>query len=228
MDAILPVYKPVGITSFDVIRAFKRTQFTGINPVKYKVGHGGTLDPFADGILLLLFGRATKKMNELSALPKTYRAVARLGASSDTLDRTGVIGMQRTAYSLQRDQIVAAAEKFVGRIEQVIPDYSATKINGIPRYKLARRGEVMERKTKWVQIYDLWFTKIDKNKAEFVTTVSSGTYIRQLSYDIFKSLGVESYLEKLTRTEIGNFGLDKCVKIEDFSSSKWLDMVVQL
>ena len=86
MDGILPVYKPVGITSFDVIREFKRA----IHP-NFKVGHGGTLDPFADGVLLLLLGKATKRMNELSELPKTYRAVARLGARSDTLDRTGEI-----------------------------------------------------------------------------------------------------------------------------------------
>ena len=91
MDAVLPVYKPVGMTSFDVIREFKLAQFTGIIPVKYKVGHGGTLDPFADGVLLLLLGKATKRMNELSELPKTYRAVAKLGARSDTLDRTGSI-----------------------------------------------------------------------------------------------------------------------------------------
>lgn len=230
MDGILPVYKPVGITSFDVIRAFKRAQFTGRDPVKYKVGHGGTLDPFADGVLLLLLGKATKRMNELAALPKTYRAVAQLGARSDTLDRTGKIDSRREKIdsSIDIDVISKIAEKFVGEIEQEIPDYSATKINGVPRYKLARAGKEMEKKTKIVKIYDLRFTKIEVDMVEFVSTVSSGTYIRQLSYDIFKTLGVESYLESLTRTQIGDYDMEKCVKVEDFSSLAWQGKVVPL
>lgn len=222
MDAILPVYKPVGLTSFDVIRAFKR----GIHP-DFKVGHGGTLDPFADGVLLLLLGKATKKMNELSALPKTYKAVVVLGGRSDTLDKTGKIDarFQILDASVTIENIQRAAEKFVGEIEQEIPDYSATKINGIPRYKLARKGEVMERKSKLVTIHRLEIEKIEGELVTFVTTVSSGTYIRQLSYDLFKSLGIESYLESLTRTKIGDYNLEKCVNIDHFSDLKWQDTV---
>ena len=214
MDGILPIYKPVGITSFDVIREFKHA----IHP-DFKIGHGGTLDPFADGVLLLLLGKATKRMNELSALPKTYRATAILGASSDTLDNTGTIsspGVWR-ALNFGRNDIngvMEAAIKFTGEIEQEIPDYSATKINGVPRYKLARRGEVMEKKSKLVTIYKLDIEKIDGNKVTFITTVSSGTYIRQLSYDIFKSLQTESYLDALTRTEIGEFKIDNVKKLK--------------
>ena len=220
MDGILAVYKPVGITSFDVIREFKHA----IHP-DFKVGHGGTLDPFADGVLLLLLGKATKRMSELSELPKTYRAGAVLGASSDTLDRTGRISKQFTAYGIRQEQIMEVLKKFVGKIEQEIPDYSATKINGVPRYKLARRGEVMEKKTKMVMIYDLRFVLIEDNKVEFEATVSSGTYIRQLSYDIFKSLGVESYLEALTRTRIGDFQLEKCCEMSDFNDDIWKNKV---
>jgi len=220
MDGILAVYKPVGITSFDVIRELKHA----IHP-DFKVGHGGTLDPFADGVLLLLLGKATKKMNELAELPKTYLATARLGASSDTLDRTGRISKQLTAYGIRQEQIMEVLKKFVGEIEQEIPDYSATKINGIPRYKLARRGEAMEKKTKMVMIYDLRFVLIEDNKVEFEATVSSGTYIRQLSYDIFKSLGVESYLEALTRTRIGDFQLEKCCEMSDFNDDIWKNKV---
>lgn len=226
MDGILPVYKPVGITSFDVIRAFKRAQFTGSLPVKYKVGHGGTLDPFADGVLLLLLGVATKQMSALSALRKTYRAVAQLGARSDTLDRTGEI-TQCHSDTVTRAQIEDVAQGFVGEIEQVIPDYSAAKIHGVPRYKLARRGEMIEQKSKRVTIYSLKVLRFDesihRSRVEFEATVSSGTYIRQLSYDIFKSIGIESYLERLTRTKIGKYRLNDCVRIEDFSSSKWQD-----
>lgn len=225
MDAILPVYKPVGMTSFDVIRAFKRAQFTGRLPVKYKVGHGGTLDPFADGVLLLLLGKATKKMNDLSNLPKTYRAVAVLGASSDTLDKTGVITPFDHYTIKTMDEIKLAAEKFVGEITQVIPDYSATKINGVPRYMLARRGEAMEQKSKRVVIHELTIEKIEGDKVTFSATVSSGTYIRQLSYDLFKSLGIESYLDQLTRTQIGEYELDTCSHVDDFMNEKWNDYI---
>lgn len=223
MDGILPVYKPVGISSFDVIRAFKKA-----NHPSFKIGHGGTLDPFADGILLLLLGKATKKMNELSELPKTYIATARLGVRSDTLDRMGSISKQLTAYNLQREKIDEVIKNFIGEIEQEIPDYSATKINGVPRYRLARSGIEMERKTKRVTIYDLRLMSYEDDLVKFEASVSSGTYIRQLSYDIFKSLGIESYLENLSRTTIGDYHMENCAKIEDFSQAKWIDKVLPL
>lgn len=214
------------MTSFDVIREFKKT----VHP-DFKIGHGGTLDPFADGVLLLLLGKATKRMDELSALPKTYRAIAKLGASSDTLDRTGMITplkhytcLASTSDSESRraiktlDEIQKVAEKFVGKIEQEIPDYSATKINGVPRYKLARAGKEMEKKSKKVTIYKLEIEKIEGDMVTFISTVSSGTYIRQLSYDIFKSMGIDSYLENLTRTKIGDYCIEVCMKIEDFKN----------
>lgn len=222
MDSILPVYKPVGITSFDVIRAFKR----GVKP-SYKIGHGGTLDPFADGVLLLLLGRATKQMNALTALPKTYRASAVLGAKSDTLDVTGRIE-QCHSVIVSREEIENAATTFVGQYEQEIPQYSAAKVNGKPRYLLARKGEVTERKTKLVTIYKLEVTNIHDNIVTFEATVSSGTYIRQLSYDIFSKLGVESYLDKLTRTEIGEFSIGKCAKIDEFMTDEWKDKLLPL
>jgi len=118
------------------------------------------------------------------------------------------------------------AEKFVGEIEQEIPDYSATKINGVPRYKLARQGKEMEKKSKLVTIHELEIEKIEGRLVTFVATVSSGTYIRQLSYDIFKTLKIESYLETLTRTQIGDFSQSKCCKIVDFGSEKWKSMVI--
>lgn len=217
MELILPVYKPVGMTSYDVIREFKRSQFTGRIPVKYKVGHGGTLDPFADGVLLLLLGKATKRMNELSALPKTYRAVVVLGARSDTLDKTGTIRPLEHYTIKPLEDIKLAAEKFVGEIEQVIPEYSAAKVDGVPRYKLARRGQEQTKKTKMVMIHALSIDKVEGDQVTFTATVSSGTYIRQLSYDLFKTLGIESYLETLTRTRIGDFTLEKCILIEDMA-----------
>lgn len=219
---ILPVYKPVGMTSFDVIRVFKKS----VHP-DFKVGHGGTLDPFADGVLLLLLGKATKRMNELQGLPKTYRATAKLGASSDTLDRTGVISEKGPACAGRKGkrekypsiaEVKNIAEKFVGEIEQEIPDYSATKVNGVPRYKLARAGKEMEKKSKLVTIYKLEIEKIEGDMVTILCTVSSGTYIRQLSYDIFKSMGIDSYLETLTRTQIGDYKIENLVKMDDFKN----------
>ncbi len=223
MDKVLPVYKPVGITSFDVIRAFKRA----VHP-SYKVGHGGTLDPFADGVLLLLLGRATKMMNTLSELPKTYQATVALGAKSDTLDVTGNI-VESTEYLVPSETDIArVAASFVGKYEQEIPQYSAAKVNGKPRYLMARKGEVTERKTKLVTIHKLELLSVQSNTVTFEATVSSGTYIRQLSYDIFNKLGVESYLEKLARTKIGDFSIEKCTTIEDFKSDSWQDKLVPL
>ncbi len=223
MDGILPVYKPVGITSFDVIRAFKRS----IHP-SYKIGHGGTLDPFADGVLLLLLGRATKMMNALSELPKTYQATAMLGAKSDTLDVTGAI-VKSTEYIVPSEtEIKRIATSFIGKYEQEIPQYSAAKVNGKPRYLLARNGEVTDRKTKLVEIYSMQITEVAENSVSFISQVNSGTYIRQLSYDIFNKLGVESYLEKLTRTKIGDFSIEKCSKIEEFMSDSWQGKLVPL
>lgn len=223
MDRVLPVYKPVGISSFDVIRAFK----SAIHPT-YKVGHGGTLDPFADGVLLLLLGRATKMMNTLSELPKTYQATAVLGAKSDTLDVTGEI-VNSTEYLVpSQTDIARVATGFVGKYEQEIPQYSAAKVNGKPRYLMARKGESTERKTKLVTIHKIELLSVQSNTVTFEATVSSGTYIRQLSCDIFNKLGVESYLEKLTRTKIGDFSIEKCTTIEDFKSDSWQDKLMPL
>lgn len=220
MDEILPVYKPVELTSYDVIRAFKRAERPD-----YKIGHGGTLDPFAEGVLLLLLGKATKQMNTLMALPKTYRATAVLGARSDTLDRTGAITSFDHYTIRPLSEIKLAAKKFVGEIEQEIPEYSAAKVNGIPRYKLARWGIEQEKKTKRVKVSELRITNYAEQKVTFEATVSSGTYIRQLSYDLFKSLGVESYLESLQRTRIGDFSIDSCARIAEFTTGEWRDKV---
>ncbi len=216
------MWKPTGITSFDVIRVFKRA----VHP-DFKVGHGGTLDPFADGVLLLLLGKATKRMNSLMELPKTYDATAVLGARSDTLDRTGKIintpTNQQTNVTI--GQIKEAAAKFAGEMEQAIPEYSAAKVNGVPRYKLARAGKEQIPKSKLVTIYDLKIinSNYSNNRSivEFEATVSSGTYIRQLSYDILASLGVESYLESLTRTRIGEIMEVQCCQITEFATEGW-------
>jgi tRNA pseudouridine55 synthase len=221
MDGILPVYKPVGLTSFDVIRAFKR----GNHPT-YKVGHGGTLDPFAEGVLLLLLGKATKQMCQLTDLPKTYRATAILGFSTTTLDSTGVVTLNQNVMLPSHELIYSTASEFIGTYEQEIPAYSAAKVNGKPRYVLARKGIVPSTKTKPVTIHKLTIESVVNSQVTFVAQVSSGTYVRQLSYDIFKRLNIESYLETLTRTMIGDFTIQDCVQVVDLASPTWQDKLL--
>lgn len=223
MNGILPIYKPVGMSSYDVIRIFKTHNKPPEGLHHWKVGHGGTLDPFAEGVLLLLLGHATKMMNELQILPKTYVATAVMGASSDTLDCTGVVVPSSSSFKLQEDQLLKILPKFTGEIEQRVPDFSAAKIDGRPRYLLAREGKTMETKTKQVTIHSLKCSNVSKhdNTCTLEATVSSGTYIRQLSYDIFKELGIESYLTKLVRTKIGDFKASKCASIEEVEEGSW-------
>lgn len=227
MDAILPVYKPIGITSFDVIRLFKRDAHPA-----YKLGHAGTLDPFADGVLLLMLGKGTRQFDELQKLPKIYLATAVLGARSDTLDVTGHIVESRNEKlepsEVLLDKIQQTAKQFVGTIEQRIPDYSAAKIGGQPRYKLARKNAVLPSKSKQVTIYSLAIVSLGSTECVMRVSCSSGTYIRQLSYDLFMHLGIESYLSKLTRESVGDYTIAQCCSIEDFSSSKWQDKVTRL
>lgn len=223
MDGILPIYKPTEVTSYDVIRTFKR-----IHHPSYKIGHGGTLDPFADGVLLLLLGKATKKMNELMALPKTYRATAVLGVSSDTLDRTGNLTPETKSQRFTREEIERLMQSFVGKYEQEIPDYSAAKVDGKPRYLLARKGIALAKKTKPVTIYSLTLEGMVENKITFIASVSSGTYVRQLSYDIFNKLGIASHLISLTRTAIGEYKVENCARVSDLETKTWEDRVVPL
>lgn len=232
MNGILPVWKPAGITSYDVIRIFKKNVLPSLTE-KVKVGHAGTLDPFAEGVLLLLLGSATKRMGELQELPKTYLATAVLGAESDTLDKTGQITKAPDSISPSREMIVEAVKKFTGEIEQKIPDYSAAKVNGRTRYAMARRGETLPPKCKKVTIFKIDVVGVKENNGSNRSTevtllieCSSGTYVRQLSYDIFMSIGIESYLEKLVREKIGVIGKGECITTQQLADGHTVETSV--
>jgi len=211
MDGILPVYKPRGITSYDVIRQIKK-----ILPRGTKIGHAGTLDPFAEGVLLILLGKATKSFDEIQKWPKTYVATARVGSYSDTLDREGKKTVQTTVPTeLSKDSVVAASGSFVGEIEQVVPAYSAAKYRGRKRYEYARRGTRVPEKSKQVMIYAIEVGKVSQDSVGIRVVCSSGTYIRQLSYDILKGLGWESYLDTLVREAVGEIKIDHAVSLTD-------------
>ena len=215
MDGILPIYKPAGITSYDVIRQVKRMLLRG-----QKVGHAGTLDPFAEGVLLLLLGKATKRFDEIQSWRKTYLATARLGYFSDTLDVTGQINKvpNLAEYSTKVQDV---ANRYVGTIEQVVPSFSAAKYKGKPLYKYARGGENVPPKSKKVTVYSIKVLEpSESNGSNHRTEVQmrvecgSGTYIRQLSYDIFHTLGIESYLTSLTRERVGEITTNDCNRLD--------------
>ena len=190
MDGVLPRAKPAGITSHDVVAEVRRTFPRGT-----KVGHAGTLDPFATGLLLVLVGRATRAQRFLMALSKTYRAVARLGWTSDTGDRDGVL--------TETGRIPASLEIPVGDQLQTPPAYSALKVGGRRAYELARAGESVELEPRPVTVHRAELLWHEGDRAEFEIECSSGTYVRSLVAD----LG-DAYCEELERTAIGPFRLE--------------------
>ena len=214
ISGILPVFKPVGFSSYDIIRIFKKeTGFRG------KIGHGGALDPFASGLLLILLGKETKRFSEIGEMEKTYLAGIRLGAKSSTGDVEGNI----TNYSNKKvtvEEIKQTLNNFLGFSKQKIPDFSARKINGQPAYKLARAGKSVPAKYKNIEI-----KKIDlvSFKYPFLTvrlTVSGGTYIRQISEDIGNQLKCGAFLFFLNRERIGNYSIENAVSIDRLAEYK--------
>lgn len=219
MQGLLPINKPAGITSYDVIRRVKRVLKT--LPNKVKIGHAGTLDPFASGVLILMLGKATKRFDEIQGWKKTYLATAKLGSSSDTLDRTGEITAQapKEVRELTKMQIQKVADKYIGEIEQEIPAYAAAKYKGRKLYEYARDGVKIPQKSKKVVIHSIEVLSTKDETVEMRVVCGSGTYIRQLSYDIMKELGIESYLDTLVRESVGEIGLDDCTITEQVTDA---------
>jgi len=201
---IYNIYKPVGPTSHDIVNRIRK--ITG----EKRVGHAGTLDPFAEGVLIVAVGREyTKKLGQFLKQDKTYRATIRLGATSDTYDRTGKITNTTDIKKTTRKQVAEVLKKFKGEIEQTPPAFSAIKIKGKKAYELARRGIIPQLKSRKVKIYNIKILKYAWPFLEIETKVSSGTYIRSLANDIGKELKTGGYLEKLIRTKVGKHRLTK-------------------
>jgi tRNA pseudouridine55 synthase len=217
-SGFLLIQKPVGITSHDVVERLRK--ITGIRTI----GHSGTLDPFAEGLLIVGIGReATKRLGEFQKLDKTYIATLRLGAVSDTYDKTGNIlslvpSRQSTKNNRPRlSQIIHCLSSFTGAIEQIPPMYSAKKIHGKKLYELARQGKEIERKPHTVTIHSLEILHYDYPFLSIKVGCSSGTYIRSLGHDIGQRLGCGSYLLTLIRTDIGKYSLKDATKLQDLS-----------
>lgn len=215
IDRIIPVNKPIGISTYDIIRQFRRR--TGY---KGKIGHGGTLDPFATGVVLLLLGRATSRFEEIQTWAKKYYAGIRLGATSSTLDITGLITVrhQKPMAAIDMSIVEKTINEFTGRIDQKIPAYSAAKHEGKPLYRLAREGISVE-KSKIVEIHSIQIMFFKPPILTCRVSCGSGVYIRQLAHDIGEKIGCGGFLYYLEREQVGNYSLRDCLAIEDFSPS---------
>jgi tRNA pseudouridine55 synthase len=199
VTGILLVDKPEGLSSAGVIRALKG-RLGGA-----KVGHLGTLDPFASGLLPLCVGEATKVARYLLLERKEYTGTVRLGIETDTLDRTGETLATADVPDLSPQRLAAVAESFVGRQHQVPPMYSALKRDGVPLYKLARRGLEVERAAREIEIRRLELVQRDRERIDFTLECSKGTYVRVLAADLGRALGTVGHLERLRRTAVGDF-----------------------
>lgn len=181
-----------------------------------KVGHAGTLDPFATGLLLVCFAGATKQVDQLMALEKEYVAVFEMGKQTDTDDVTGSVINERPFAHLGRQQVVAALEKYRGEFLQTPPAYSAVKVKGKRLYKLARQGKEIEAIPRRVTIYDLQMQSFALPDMTIKITCSRGTYIRALARDVGNDLGCGAFVRELRRTRIGDYRVEDAMRVDNF------------
>jgi tRNA pseudouridine55 synthase len=206
LDIVLSLDKPEGPTSHDVVAMARKA--LGIR----RVGHTGTLDPFASGLLLLCIGRATRLAEYLTGLAKSYDAVARLGITTDTEDRDGEPSKECPDWSdLTCEAVVGAMQDFRGAVDQVPPQFSAKKVRGEAMHRRARRGEYVELAPRRITVHELELRSLDLPFMEFRVRCSSGTYVRSLARDIGEALGVGAHLTALRRTSIGAHTLEAAI-----------------
>lgn len=210
MDGVIVLNKPKGKTSHDMVYFVRR--LTGIK----RVGHTGTLDPMAEGVLPICIGKATKAADMLTASDKGYTAVMRLGKTTDTLDAEGEVTSEHEVTCTE-DEIRAAVDEFVGEISQIPPMYSAIKKDGKKLYELAREGIEIEREARTVTIHSIDVLSIDGCDVTIDVRCSKGTYIRTLCDDIGARLGCGAYMTALTRTKSGMFSIENSYKPEELS-----------
>jgi len=208
-DGVLAIDKPAGPTSHDIVDTVRRT--FGFR----KVGHGGTLDPQATGLLLLLVGKGTKLSARLMSSDKSYEGTLLLGTATDSQDRTGKVLKEAPWDHVTRTALEGAMATFKGDIYQTPPMVSAVKINGVPLYKHARKGETVERKARLIHIYEFTLTDFRPPYADFIMRCTKGTYVRTVCNDIGELLGCGACLQGLRRTVSGNFAISQATSLDD-------------
>ncbi len=212
-EMVLVVDKADGPTSFDVVRRVKH-----ILGNETKVGHAGSLDPFATGVLVVLTGKATKLSDALLTADKTYRGWAKLGEATDTMDRTGTVEQTAAVPELTEDRIRAVFKTFEGEWWQTPPMYSAKKVHGVRLYELARQNIRVRRPPIAVQLHRLELLSFKNGVIEFDVACSKGTYIRSLADEIGKRLGTVAHLKELRRTSCGDFALSDAATLEQLET----------
>lgn len=207
-SGILIVDKPAGWTSQDVV-----SKLRGVFHER-RVGHGGTLDPMATGVLPVFLGRATRAVEFFEHAEKTYRATLRLGMTTDTQDTTGTV-LQTAPVTVGRAELEAVIQRFTGELEQLPPMYSAIKINGKKLYEIARKGGEVERKPRKITVFELSLERFDGDTAELLVHCSKGTYVRTLCHDIGAALGCGGCMAALRREQAGAYTLAQAVPLEE-------------
>src|SRR5499425_2162291 len=225
-DGALVINKPKGKTSHDVVDAVRH--LAGFR----QIGHLGTLDPLATGVLVLLLGRATRLVQFYAGRRKRYSAGFRFGFATDTYDSDGEVQGQNTAPALDRALLESLAVERIGRFEQMPPSFSAKKIHGRPAYELARKKQPVELKPVQVEIFEYRLTDVEGSIARFVIECSSGTYIRSLAHEMGQRVGCGAHLAEICRTAVGEFSLEQALELADLAEAsrqgKFEEYVIKL
>ena len=216
---ILPFDKPLGWTSFDLTNKVRVHLKYAHNIRKIKAGHAGTLDPLATGLLLICIGKATKRISELQDLPKTYTGTFRLGASTPSFDGETEITERMPTDHITHEMIRVSAQKFIGNIMQVPPDFSAIKIGGKRAYELARKEMEVVLKPRPVMIYGFNVISVESQDVHFEIKCSKGTYIRAIARDLGKMLNTCAYLTALRRTQIGSYNVNESFSLDNLEDA---------
>lgn len=214
---ILYIDKPLGWTSFDAVKRVRGVLARRMKVKKLKVGHAGTLDPLATGVMIVCTGRATKRIDELQAGVKEYIATIALGATTPSFDLETEIDATYPTGHITRELVEDTLRRFTGRIEQIPPAYSACKIEGVRAYELARQGEEVNLKPKILVIDEIELLEFDSTRIVVRVVCSKGTYIRALARDIGAALGSGGHLTALRRTRVGDVSVDKCLSVEQIT-----------
>lgn len=222
MNGILNIFKPKGMSSFDVVRVVKKVAKTG------KVGHTGTLDPEATGVLPVCIGRATKIIDYIMDSEKVYEVTFKLGIRTITYDLEGEILEERDPSNLKNEDILDVVKGFIGEYSQVPPMYSALKQNGVRLYELARKGIEVEREGRLIKIYNIEDIKINNPYVSMKVTCSKGTYIRSLCYDIGEKLEVFATMTDLNRAKTSVFSQESSININDLTEENIGDYIVTM
>lgn len=249
MNGILLIDKPVGWSSFDVVakirntlrlaqspkpkaKSSKKPSALDLKPLaplpKVKVGHTGTLDPLASGLMIIVVGSYCKRAQEFSKLDKTYEVTMKLGQTSTTGDEEGVKTITKEQKVVSKEELKKTLENFVGEINQVPPIYSAIKINGQRAYKLAREGKEVVLEPRKVTVYSLKLTDYTFPEVKFVVDVSSGTYIRSLVQDIGEKLAVGAYMSGLKRVSVGKWHIEDALQMEGLTPDIAKDSLLEV